>query len=67
LEQRGADVDVTFNWRIDARKPLLRMWSIIFKPLFAANHRWAMRQGEISLRRELDRRRRARHNGNAEC
>jgi hypothetical protein len=63
LEQRGAHVDVTFDWRIDARKPLLRTWSIMLKPLFAANHRWAMRQGEISLRRELDRRRRARHSG----
>jgi polyketide cyclase/dehydrase/lipid transport protein len=57
LEQNGDHVDVTFDWRIDARKPLLRRWSIMLKPLFAANHRWAMRQGEISLRRELDRRR----------
>lgn len=61
LEQNGDHVDVTFDWRVDARKPLLRRWSIMLRPFFAANHRWAMRQGEISLQRELDRRRRARH------
>jgi hypothetical protein len=63
LQQDGDVVDVTFDWRVDARKPLLRRWSMILKPLFAANHRWAMRQGERGLRLELESRRR----GNAEC
>jgi len=27
------------------------------RPAFSANHRWAMRQGQVSLRRELERRR----------
>jgi hypothetical protein len=57
LTQDGEHVDVSFDWQIDAHKPLLRRWSIILKPIFAANHRWAMRQGEASLRRELERRR----------
>ena len=57
LVQNGSVVDVTFDWRVDAQKPLLRRWSSVLKPLFAANHRWAMRQGEISLRRELARKR----------
>jgi hypothetical protein len=57
LTQDGDQVDVIFDWQIDAHKPLLRRWSIMLKPIFAANHRWAMRQGEASLRRELERRR----------
>jgi hypothetical protein len=42
---------------------LLRYLSFVFKPLFAANHRWAMAQGERSLRAEMARRRSA----NAAC
>lgn len=55
--QAGADVLVTYDWRIEVAKPLLRSLSFVFKPIFAANHRWAMRMGEISLRLELERRR----------
>jgi hypothetical protein len=54
--QRGPVVDITFEWRIRAEKPLLRWLSFMFKPIFAANHRWAMSQGERSLKRELQRR-----------
>lgn len=53
----GAFVDVTYDWRIDAEKPLLRYFSWIFRPLFAANHRWAMARGEESVRLELARQR----------
>jgi len=35
---------------------LLRWLSFVFKPIFAANHRWAMAQGEACLVRELARR-----------
>ena len=48
--------DLQFDWRIRADKPLLKRLSFLFKPLFAANHRWAMRRGEIGLRREMSRR-----------
>ena len=54
--QRDAMVDITFDWRIRAEKPLLRWLSFIFKPIFSANHRWAMAQGEACLVRELARR-----------
>ena len=54
--QRGEMVDITFDWRIRAEKPLLRWLSFLFKPIFAANHRWAMAQGEACLVRELARR-----------
>jgi len=57
FEQRGPAVDITFDWRIRAEKPLLRWLSFVLKPIFAANHRWAMARGEESLVRELSRRR----------
>lgn len=50
-------VNITYDWQIAARKPLLRALSFLFKPIFAANHHWAMRRGEESLRLEVARRR----------
>ncbi|MCA9897049.1 MAG: hypothetical protein KC433_02610 [Anaerolineales bacterium] len=55
--QNGRWVDITYDWRIRADKPLLRWLSFIMKPIFAANHHWAMRKGEESLKLELARRR----------
>ena len=57
LGQDGEFVDVTYDWRISAEKPLLRYGTLVFRPIFAANHRWAMARGQESLRRELERRR----------
>ena len=57
LQQSGSWVDVIYDWRIRAEKPVLRSLSFMLKPLFAANHHWAMAQGEESLRLELARRR----------
>jgi hypothetical protein len=57
LEQEGDVVDVIYDWRIRADKPLLRYGSFIFRPIFSANHRWAMARGEESLNLELRRRR----------
>ena len=53
----GPEVAITYDWRIRAEKPLLRRLSWLLRPLFAANHRWAMAQGQSSLLREIDRRR----------
>ena len=55
--QAGEFVDITYDWRIRARKPLLNALSFLLKPIFAANHHWAMARGEESLRLELLRRR----------
>jgi len=55
--QDGRFVDIEYDWRIRAEKPLLRNLSFLFKPVFEANHRWAMAQGEASLALELARRR----------
>jgi len=57
FEQDGAFVNATYDWRLRAEKPLLRRLSFLMKPLFEANHRWAMAQGEESLKLELARRR----------
>jgi hypothetical protein len=54
--QDGDDVTVRYDWEVDAGKPLLRYGSPILRPIFAANHRWAMACGEISLKREILRR-----------
>jgi Polyketide cyclase / dehydrase and lipid transport len=58
LAEDGDFVDVTYDWRISAEKPLLRYGSFALRPFFAANHRWAMARGEESLARELESRRR---------
>jgi hypothetical protein len=57
FEQVADQVHIIYDWKIRADKPLLRYLSFMMKPLFAANHRWAMDQGEESLRLELARRR----------
>jgi len=54
--QNGKMVEITYDWRIRAEKPLLRYLSFLLKPIFSANHRWAMARGEESLRAELARR-----------
>ncbi len=59
FEPDGDHVTVTYDWRIRADKPLLRTLSFVLKPLFAANHHWAMARGEESLKLELARRRMA--------
>ena len=57
LTQDGPVADVTYDWRIRAEKPLLKLFSFALKPIFAANHRWAMQKGLESLKLELRRRR----------
>ena len=55
----GPLTSVTYDWRIVAEKGLLRWLSPVMRPVFGANHRWAMARGEESLRLELLRRRTA--------
>lgn len=56
FEQHGEYVNLTYDWKIMAEKPLLRDLSFFFKPIFAASHEWAMRKGLESLGLELARR-----------
>jgi len=59
FESAGAWVGVAFDWRIEVHKPLVRLLAPVFRPALIANHRWAMRRGEESLKLELERRRAA--------
>lgn len=56
FEQDGPWVIMTYDWKIRADKPLLKYGSFLMKPIFSANHHWAMARGEESLRLELERR-----------
>lgn len=56
FRQAGPTVEIEYLWEVMADKPLLRRLSWLFKPVFAANHRWAMQKGYESLLLELARR-----------
>ena len=55
FKQDGPWVNITYDWKIKAEKRLLRYFSFIMKPIFSANHHWAMAKGEESLKLELAR------------
>lgn len=55
--QDGEHVNIVYDWRINANKPLLKALTPVLRPLFSANHRWAMRTGLQSLELELRRHR----------
>ena len=57
ITQDDGFVNATYDWRIRAEKPLLKVLEPLMRPLLEANHRWAMKQGEESLKLELLRRR----------
>jgi len=52
----GPMTTVTYDWTVMAEKGVLKNLSIIMKPIFRANHHWAMARGEESLKLELARR-----------
>jgi hypothetical protein len=56
LKPDGKELVVTFDWRIRADKPLLKVFSPLLKPLFSWNHRWAMATGLPRLKQEISRR-----------
>jgi hypothetical protein len=62
LKENGTQVEIIYDWRIKAEKPLFRYFSFLLKPLFSANHHWAMRKGLESLEIELIKRRSIRIN-----
>lgn len=57
VEQQGAEVVATLDWRLNAEKPLLKLLSPILKPIFKWNHYWAMDRGYEAIQRELGARR----------
>ena len=54
--QKPGWVRINYDWNITAEKPILKYLSFVMKPLFSANHHWAMARGEESLKLELARR-----------
>ena len=52
----GPMTTVTYDWLIIAEKGVLKTLSAVMKPIFKANHHWAMARGEESLKLELARR-----------
>lgn len=63
LRPRGSFTHIRYEWNVSAAKPLLKRLSFVLKPVFRANHRWAMRRGEQDLKAELVRRRASSHTG----
>jgi hypothetical protein len=59
FEQKGAWVEIGYDWWVRPGKPLIRRLTPLLKPAFSANHRWAMERGEEGLKLELARRRAA--------
>jgi hypothetical protein len=57
LEQRGELAAVNYVWRVEVEKPALKLLAPVLRPVYAANHRWAMARGLEGLKRELVRRR----------
>ena len=55
-EPGGPRTSVTYDWLVIAEKGVLKRLSLAMKPIFKANHRWAMARGEESLKLELARR-----------
>jgi hypothetical protein len=55
--QDGDFCEILYDWRIEAQKPILKTLSFLMKPIFSANHHWAMAKVLESLQLELQRRR----------
>jgi hypothetical protein len=55
LEEDCDHVNVSFDWHVRIRKPLIRRWSALLKPIFLANHCWAMATGQLRLQAVLRR------------
>lgn len=59
FRQDGGSVVIEYDWTVQANKPWMRRLAPLLRPVFAANHRWAMRKGQRGLARELEARARA--------
>jgi hypothetical protein len=55
--QLGETCEIIYDWRIEAEKPILKHLSFLMKPIFSANHHWAMARGLESFQLELQRHR----------
>jgi uncharacterized protein YndB with AHSA1/START domain len=53
LSEADGRVTAQLDFRPDVRKPGVRQLTPVLRPLFSANHRWAMRRGEEGAVRAL--------------
>jgi hypothetical protein len=56
LKQSGEWVEISFGWTVDVTKTWMKILLPLLKPVYIANHLWAMQQGEAGLRQEIARR-----------
>jgi hypothetical protein len=56
LRDDDGAVHLSYLWRVRVGKPWMQKFEFLLKPVFAANHNWVMRRGELGLRAELSRR-----------
>ncbi len=47
---------VNYDWNISAEKKLIKNLTWLLRPIFEANHKWAMRKGFTSIQNEIIRR-----------
>ena len=57
LRQSGRFADITYQWQVFTRNTVLKLLAPVMRPVFAANHRWAMARGLEGLQSEIARRR----------
>jgi hypothetical protein len=55
LKQDGEWVNIDYDWTVVANRAWMVYFAPLLKPIFVANHRWAMRKGEQGLELELAR------------
>jgi hypothetical protein len=49
LSETAEGTDALLDWRPQVNKPLIRNMTPVLRPLFRANHNWAMRRGERQI------------------
>jgi hypothetical protein len=49
LTQVGNRAEIVYDWEVRADKPLLKFLSCVLKPLFGANHRWAVSERWVGI------------------
>jgi hypothetical protein len=55
IEQHGEWTEARYDWTVLVTQPWMVALAPLLKPVFVANHRWAMRRGLEGLQRELER------------
>jgi uncharacterized protein YndB with AHSA1/START domain len=49
FEPTGDETDATLDWHPSVAKPIVRLFTPVVRPLFRANHDWAMTRGQQHL------------------